>query len=56
MRKVSAKSMKDDLRAEYDLTKLKGASGVSIISVRGEGRILCWSSLSWRRYFLTQLP
>lgn len=24
MRKVSAKSMKDDLRAEYDLTKLKG--------------------------------
>jgi hypothetical protein len=24
MRKVPAKSMKDDLRAEYDLTKLKG--------------------------------
>jgi hypothetical protein len=24
MRKVSAKSMKDDLRPEYDLTKLKG--------------------------------
>jgi hypothetical protein len=24
MRKASAKSMKDDLRAEYDLTKLKG--------------------------------
>jgi hypothetical protein len=24
MRKVSAKSMKDDLRSEYDLTKLKG--------------------------------
>jgi hypothetical protein len=24
MRKVSAKSIKDDLRAEYDLTKLKG--------------------------------
>ena len=24
MRKASAKSIKDDLRAEYDLTKLKG--------------------------------
>ncbi len=24
MRKISAKSMKDDLRPEYDLTKLKG--------------------------------
>lgn len=48
--------MKDDLRPEYDLTKLKKVEGGDTISKPWREQILCSSIQTWQKCFRIRLP